>query len=236
MTSSDQNCVFQVDQGGGERSVLTIEVYFDFICPWCLIGKRNLDAAVSRFAGLRPDVSVKVLWRSYQLLPYTPLNGMPYQAFYLDRLGGPDAVSARRAQVQRAGYDAGIKFVFDRIEVLPSTAAAHNLVAFAASHGDEARRASLIDRLFTAYFMESEDIGNWQVLERLGLECGLDHEGLTAHLAESRRLADPTGRQQLHTAPHVSGVPHFVFNSGYELSGVFAPDAIIKAMESAIHR
>jgi predicted DsbA family dithiol-disulfide isomerase len=158
---------------------------------------------------------------------------MPYQAFYLDRLGGPDAVSARRAQVQRAGHDAGIKFAFDRIEVLPNTAAAHNLVAFAASRGDEARRASLIDRLFTAYFKEGENIGDWQVLERLGIECGLG-QGLAEHLAQSRRLADPTGRRALHTGRHVSGVPHFVFNNGYEFSGVNSPDALTRALELAI--
>jgi predicted DsbA family dithiol-disulfide isomerase len=69
--------------------------------------------------------------------------------------------------VQRAGHDAGIQFAFDRIEVLPNTAAAHNLVAFAASRGSEAQRASLIDRLFTAYFMEGENIGDGQVLECL---------------------------------------------------------------------
>jgi predicted DsbA family dithiol-disulfide isomerase len=234
MTSSDQKWALQVDQDTGERSVLTIEVYFDFICPWCLIGKRNLDTAVSRFAALRPDAQVTVLWRSYQLLPYTPPAGLPYQAFYRDRLGSPEAVAARRAQVQRAGHDAGLEFAFDRIEVLPNTAAAHNVVRLNASRGNEVQRATLIDRLFTAYFMEGANIGDRQVLERIGLECGLEHQGLTDHPTESESLADPTGRRVLHTDPQANGVPHFVFNTGYLLSGAHSPDALTRAMELAI--
>ncbi|TDY21389.1 putative DsbA family dithiol-disulfide isomerase [Paraburkholderia sp. BL6665CI2N2] len=234
MNLSDQMWAAQAAREPGERPFVMIEVVFDFICPWCLIGKRNLGTAVSRFTGLRPDVQVKVLWRSRQLLPYTPLDGLPYQAFYRDRLGSPDAVAARRAQVQRAGHDAGIEFAFDRIEVLPNTAAAHNVSYFAASRGNEFQRAALIDRLFTAYFMEGANIGDRQVLERIGLECGLEQQGLKDHLTEPGRLADPTGRRVLHTDPQVSGVPHFLFNAGYSLSGAHSPDAFIRAMELAI--
>jgi predicted DsbA family dithiol-disulfide isomerase len=233
MNLSDQTWAEQAGRDAGERTLVTIEACFDFVCPWCLIGKRNLDTAVSRFAGLRPDAQVKVLWRSHQLLPYTPLDGLPYQAFYHDRLGSAEAVAARRAQVQRAGLDAGIEFAFDRIEVLPNTAAAHNLVYLAASRGNEVQRAALIDRLFTAYFMEGANIGDAQVLERVGLECGLEHEGLKDHLTEPGRIADPTGRRVLHSDPQVSGVPHFVFNNGYSLSGAYSPDAITRAMELA---
>jgi len=233
MNLSDQEWV-ALASDAGERPVLKIEAYFDLICPWCLIGKRNLDAAVSRFASSRPDVRVVVQWRSHQLLPWTPLDGMPYQAFYRDRLGSAEAVAARRAQVQRAGRDAGVEFAFDRIEVLPNTAAAHDLVTFAASRGSAVQVAALIDRVLTAYFLEGENIGDREVLERLGLECGLEHEGLKAHLAISKRVADPTGERVSYAAPHVSGVPYFVFNAGYSLSGVYSPVAIASAMALAV--
>ncbi|SDB93309.1 DsbA family oxidoreductase [Paraburkholderia lycopersici] len=218
----------------GERPVLKIDAFLDFICPWCLIGKRNLDAAVSRFAGAQPDARVQVQWRSHQLLPWTPLAGMPYQAFYRDRLGSAEALAVRRAQVQRASREAGIEFAFDRISVLPNTAAAHDLVTFAASRVASAQSAALIDRLLGAYFMEGEDIGDYAVLERLGLECGLDGERLTAYLAASKRLADPTGQRMPHAEPRVSGVPYFVFNGDYVLSGAYSPVAIASAMTLAV--
>jgi predicted DsbA family dithiol-disulfide isomerase len=234
MNLSDQKWAAQATREAGERPVVRIEAFFDFICPWCLIGKRNLDVAVARFASDRPDVQVKVQWRSHQLLPWTPLAGMPYQAFYRDRLGSALAVAARREQVREAGRAAGIEFAFERIEVLPNTAAAHDLVTFAASRGNGAQTTALIDRVLTAYFLEGENIGERDVLRRIGLECGLEPESLAAHLAASQRLADPAGRRVAYADPQVSGVPYFVFNTGYSLSGVYSPVAMASAMALAV--
>ncbi|MEX3814550.1 DsbA family oxidoreductase [Paraburkholderia sp. BR13439] len=234
MTSSDQNMNAQACSVRGERSVLKIETFFDFVCPWCLIGKRNLDVAVSRFESSRPDVRVSVQWRSHQLLPGVPVEGLPYQAFYRDRLGSAEAVAARRAQVQRAGDDAGIKFAFDRIEVMPNTAAAHALVTYAASRGTGVQITELIDRILTAYFMEGENIGDTEVLARLGHECGLEYTSLTANLAASKHVADLNGQRTSHGDAQVSGVPHFVFNTRYSLSGVYSPVALASAMALAV--
>jgi predicted DsbA family dithiol-disulfide isomerase len=208
---------------------LTVDVHFDFVCPWCLIGKRNLDAAVSRFASLRPELSVKVRWHSHQLLPDMPAAGVPYQAFYVARLGSAGAVAARRAQVQEAAGAAGLQLAFDRIEVMPNTRAAHNLVAWAVTTGAGFQPAPLIDRLFTGYFMDGEDIGNPDVLKRIGIECGLDAVGLAEHLTASQReenMAIPRSPQ----ADDVRGVPHFVINSALSLSGAYSPGAIVDAM------
>jgi predicted DsbA family dithiol-disulfide isomerase len=234
MNLSDQEWVAQADRARGERPVLKVTAYFDFICPWCLIGKRNLDEAVSRFTRLQPEVQVTVQWRSHQLLPGTPSDGVPYQAFYLDRLGSAEAVAARRAQVQRAGRDAGVEFAFDRIAVLPNTAAAHDLVTLAASRGHGAQTAALIDRLLSAYFMEGENIGDAEVLGRLGTECGLESNGLAAHLAASKRSAVSAGQRVSYADPQVSGVPYFTFNTSYSMSGVYSPVAIASAMALAV--
>lgn len=216
-----------------KNASVTVDVHFDFVCPWCLIGKRNLDAAISRLASLRPDVNVKVRWHSHQLLPDMQVGGVPYQAFYVARLGSATAVAARRAQVQEAACAAGVQLAFDRIEVMPNTRAAHNLVAWAATTDAAFQPASLIDRLFTGYFMDGEDIGNPDVLERIGLACGLDAAGLAEHLAASRRdgnMAIPRSPQ----ADEVRGVPHFVINSALSLSGAYSIAAIVDAMLRSI--
>ncbi|MEA3090445.1 MAG: hypothetical protein QOJ04_1787 [Caballeronia sp.] len=216
-----------------KNASLTVDAHFDFVCPWCLIGKRNLDAAVSRLASLRPEVSVKVRWHSHQLLPDTPVGGLPYQAFYVARLGSPGAVAARRAQVQEAAHAAGIELAFNRIEVMPNTRAAHKLVAWATTTVAAFKPASLIERLFTGYFMDGEDIGNPDVLERIGLACGLDAASLAEHLRTSRRednMALPRSPQ----ADQVRGVPHFVVNAALSLSGAYSPGAIVDAMLRSI--
>ncbi|MDM0110828.1 DsbA family oxidoreductase [Variovorax sp. J22R133] len=207
------------------KSSLKVEVFLDFVCPWCLIGARHLDTAASRLAELRPDVQLQVVWCSYPLLPDTPVGGLPYQAFYVNRLGSPEAVAMRRAQVQQAGTAAGIRFAFDRIGVLPNTAATHALLAQAAVHGTDAQQARLIQRIFTAYFMEGEDIGNTSVLKRLALECGLDagdaQAGIDPHVPA--RLRYP-----------ISGVPCFVLDESFALSGAASPDALLDLMLRAL--
>jgi predicted DsbA family dithiol-disulfide isomerase len=223
------DCATKQGTAVNQNASVTIDVHFDFVCPWCLIGKRNLDAAISRFASLRPDVGVKVRWHSHQLLPDMPVGGVPYQAFYVARLGSASAVAARRAQVQEVARAAGVQLAFDRIEVMPNTRAAHNLVAWAVTTGAGFQPASLIDRLFTGYFMDGEDIGDPDVLERIGLACGLDAGGLAEHLAASRRddnMPIPRSPQ----AEEVRGVPHFVINSALTLSGAYSPGAIVDAM------
>ncbi|MGO4814771.1 DsbA family oxidoreductase [Cupriavidus sp. 2MCAB6] len=214
----------------GMGHTLTIEVFFDFVCPWCLIGKRNLQVAASRLAEARPDVSLKLLWRSHQLLPDTPVGGFDYQAFYLARLGSLDAIARRRAQVRQAGSAAGVDFNFERIALLPNTAAAHDLVAHAAGHGDEVQVAALIERLFCAYFMDGEDIGDFSVLERLGLDSGLDRQGLAEHLGASPGRHGGLVRQLPPAGYAISGVPCFVFNGTQALSGAHPPDTIFEAM------
>ncbi|WP_410838163.1 DsbA family oxidoreductase [Paraburkholderia sp. SIMBA_030] len=212
-----------------EMASVAVDVHFDFVCLWCLIGKRNLDAAVDRFASLCPEVSVKVRWHSHQLLPEVPVGGVPYQAFYVARLGSANAVAARRVQVQEAARTAGLQLAFDRIEVMPNTRAAHSLVSWAVSTSPGFQPAPLIDRLFTGYFMDGEDIGDPDVLQRIGLACGLDAAGLAEHLAASRR-GDNMEIPRSPQADDVRGVPHFVINSALSLSGAYSPGAIVDAM------
>ena len=203
---------------------LTLDVFFDFVCPWCLIGKRHLATALERFALLRPEVDVELRWRSHALLPHTPPGGLPYLKFYLARLGSAVAIAARRAQVRQAGHAAGIDFAFERIAVLPNTAAAHDLVARAGTHGTTAQQAALIERVFSAYFLEGEDIGDTAVLARQARACGLDPD----RLASADAQAAPRIAGEAEAA--LGGVPTFVFNEALALSGAQPPEVLLQAL------
>lgn len=227
MTSFDQHAPTHHAELPPQRTQLTIDVFFDLICPWCWIGTRHLASALRSFAALRPDVDTKVQWRSTPLLPDTPVEGEPYQAFYLNRLGSPEAVSARRAQVQQAGHAAGIDFDFARISVLPNTQRAHSLISRFLQCDSDALPAQLIERLFRAYFQEGQDIGNEAVLRRLAAECNPTQGA--AHAASSAGALTP-----VPLGVEVSGVPYYVFNAEIAVSGAHPPSALLHAMQRAV--
>jgi len=202
---------------------LNIDVYFDLICPWCLIGKRHQASAVKKFGAARPDIRPHVVWRSFPLLPDTPLAGLPYQEFYERRLGGSAAVATRRAQVREAGRLAGVRFAFDDIAVMPNTLAAHALIAQVAAAGDDARTDRLIDALFQAYFTGGMDIGDLAALVRIAGDCGIP--------VDPRQLAaEVTPGAQNGGGGEVPGVPHFVFNCRLALSGSQPPETLLATM------
>jgi len=210
-----------------DSAPLGVEVHFDFLCPWCLIGKRQLDAAARRFEALVPGARVAVTWRSHELLPDTPPDGLDYESFYIHRLGSPEAVALRRMQVREAGLAAGVRFEFDRIRRLPNTARAHALLAQAQAQGVPGLASRLVERVLTAYFLEGEDIGAPAVLERLGRDCGLPEAAFEAAESVARAMHAGAARP---AGPGTGAVPFFVFDRTHALSGAGSVAALLEAL------
>lgn len=209
--------------------VLKIDVFFDFICPWCLIGKRQLERALALLRGSHPQVEVELAWHGVQLLPHLPAEGVPFAAFYLERLGSAPAVSMRQAQVQQAANDAGLDLDLSRIALMPNSADAHRLLACAAGLGTAAQREALLERLFAAYFRHGEDLGDSATLLAIAASCGYE----PAQLAPALR-----GNGQPYFSQAVGGmaqgVPNFIFNNRLEVSGAQSPKLLHAAMLQAL--
>jgi predicted DsbA family dithiol-disulfide isomerase len=203
-------------------ATVQVDVYFDLICPWCWIGKTHLDTARRQLAERQPGVQVQLRWHSVQLIPQTPPQGWPYQAFYEHRLGGPEAVRARRAQVQAAAAHAGLTIHHERIAMFPNTWRAHQLLTFTAQQHPDQHEA-LLDALFEAFFVQGLDIGDSQVLAQLAQAHGVDS-------TESEALDAPP----IWALPDgASGVPLFVFNQRQAVSGAQPPEVLLAAMQLA---
>jgi len=198
-----------------------VDVYFDLICPWCWIGKTHLDTARRLLAERQPDVQVQLRWHSVQLIPQTPPQGWPYQAFYEHRLGGPEAVRARRAQVQAAAARAGLTIHHERIAVFPNTWRAHQLLAHTVQQQPD-RHEALLDALCEAFFVQGLDIGDSQVLAALAQTHGVDSNAAEAFDAPPV-WALPDG---------ASGVPLFIFNQRQAISGAQPPEVLLAAMQA----
>ncbi len=218
-------------------STLRVQAYFDLICPWCLIGKTHLTSAIAQLAREHPDVAVHVEWHSYPLIPATPAAGIPYRDFYLARLGGPDAVAMRQAQVRAAAAEAGLTLALDRIETFPSTLPAHRLVRLARQQAGAQAASDLIDHLFARYFIHAENIGDPRVLRQAATAYGIAIPEVT-DVPGQRDLDWPPSLQGSDERPLRPGlgVPHFVFNGTRSVSGSRPPAVLLEAMLRALAR
>jgi predicted DsbA family dithiol-disulfide isomerase len=200
---------------------LRIDVYVEVICPWCLIGKRHLERALAQLAATNPELRVDVQWHMVQLIPQVPSDGWPFAEFYARRLGSPEAVRQRQAQVRAAAVQAGVEIDFARIQRFPNTTLSHRLLAFMAQQQPRGVEA-MLDRLFAAYFQRGEDIGDIKTLLDIAHELGLDREA-----ARDWMDTEPSPSE----APAVSAVPLYVFNGQFSLSGAQPPDVLMSTID-----
>jgi predicted DsbA family dithiol-disulfide isomerase len=216
-------------QAAAARRLIRIDFHFDLICPWCLIGKRRLELAIDLIALGYPDVDVAVRWKSLPLLPQLPPEGVPYGPFYLHRLGSPAAVAVRRRQIREEGLTAGLSFCFERIERMPNTLAAHQLVALAGETGGPGLQDSLIERLFEGYFLLGEDIGDLPLLAGIGETYGIERSLSLPRMAPAVREAPLEHWLDEARRLGLSGVPSIV-SEGRVLQGALAPEQLARAL------
>lgn len=206
---------------------LRIDVAFDFICPWCLIGKRQLERAVAQLQQVLPQQVVSVDWQGVQLLPQLPVDGEPFGEFYLRRLGSESAVRLRQAQVQEEAAAVGLHIDFERIKRMPNTADAHRLLRLAGELGSAEQRERLLERLFAAHFQYGEDLGSSNTLLAIAETCGYPREDMARALYRDGRPFQLPGVV-------ASSVPHFVFDEQLQLSGAQPAELLLRGMRTAL--
>ncbi|NQD76674.1 DsbA family protein [Pseudomonas sp. CM27] len=211
------------------KQLLSVEVFFDFVCPWCLIGQRHLQAALLLLQRSYPGQQVQLHWRGVQLLPGLPAKGLPFTTFYRQRLGSEQAVRERQAQVREAARVVGEDIDFSRIKRMPNTGNAHRLVQRAASVLSPRQLEDLLARLFIAYFHQGRDLGDSATLLAIVQGCGLD----AAQIIDCVR---DDGSPFLAGAGRAgSAVPCYRFNQGPLIAGLQPAEALFAGMSAALH-
>lgn len=212
---------------------LAIDVVSDVVCPWCFIGKRNLDAALAAWRAERPDCEVAVRWRPFFLNPDTPEAGEPYRPFLEKKFGGPEKLAEIWQQVGAAGRKAGIEFAFEKIELRANTLAAHRLIDLAQRIGDAAAVGALVEALFAAQFLDGRHVGDRAVLAAVAGECGMDAEAVRRYLdGDEQAEAVRAGAEEARRLG-INGVPFFIFDNRLAASGAQPPEALLGVMREA---
>ena len=151
---------------------LRIDYFLDVICPWCWIGLRNLRTAMDSLSAEQPDTAVQIVWHANTLQPQIPTEGVSFQAFYEARLGGKEAVEARRAQVRSFAEPVGIQLNYAAIQYFPNSRLACALVNTAQSQLNTQDMLAFVESIFSAYFTQGQNIGDLQTLQSLAKAAG----------------------------------------------------------------
>src|SRR4051812_726000 len=212
------------------KGSLAVDIVSDIVCPWCLIGKRKLDRALSEVQRSEPSLDVTVRWHPFQLNPDLPPDGMPRASYVARKFGDPTRATEVYARVTSAGESVGIPFRLDRIQRQPNTFDAHRLVAWAQRQGDA---TALVERLFSAFFLEGVDVGDRAELARLAGECGSSEDDARTVLDSNtmREEVENESREALDVG--IQGVPFFTFNGRIAVSGAQDPAVLLEAMTAA---
>jgi predicted DsbA family dithiol-disulfide isomerase len=210
-------------QAAGTR----IDIVSDAICPWCFIGKRQLERALGILAG--EGLYFSVHWNPFQLNPDMAKEGVERASYRAWKFGGAAKAAAVDARMVEAAAQVGLEFHPERMMRTPNTIDAHRLIWFAGQNGVQ---DATMESVFRAYFMEGQDIGQHSVLADCAAAAGLDRDRAMAFLAgdiadKEMRAADLAAREA-----GVSGVPSF-FLDGY---GLFSGAMQAEAMASAFRQ
>ena len=205
---------------------LTVEIWSDVVCPWCYLGKRRFEAAAAQFDG-----DVEVVWRSFELDPGAPPVREHSAAEHLASKYGMSAEQAdsSHAQMTELAAREGLEYHFEKARG-GNSFDAHRLIHLAAAHG---KQAEAQERVMRAYFTEGVPIGDREQLVALAADLGLDPDEARSVL-ESDAYADAV-REDEHLAQRIGiqGVPFFVLNRRYGVSGAQPAEVLVQALEKA---
>jgi predicted DsbA family dithiol-disulfide isomerase len=205
-----------------------IDIVSDAICPWCYVGKRQLERALVTLAD--EGLQFSVHWNPFQLNPDMPKEGRDRAAYRAWKFGGAERAAAGDARVAEAAANVGLAFRQDLMLRTPNTIDAHRLIWFAGQHGVQ---DAAMEAVFKAYFTAGRDIGDAGVLADCAAEAGLDRAAVQEFLGGEVAAAEMRAADQAAREAGVNGVPSF-FLDGYSLfSGAMPAETMAEALRRA---
>lgn len=206
---------------------MKIEIWSDVVCPFCYIGKRKFEKALNGFAG---KDNVEVEWKSFQLDPTTTSSELSIYEYLAQRKGiSVEQSEKMHEQVATSAREAGLEFNFDKA-VVANTFDAHRLLHLAAKYG---KQTAAEGRLFSAYFTEGKNISDLSTLIELAGEIGLDKEEARTALENSTFTQEVKDDIKEAEQFGINGVPFFVLNRKFGVSGAQPSEVFAQALEKA---
>ncbi len=206
---------------------MKIDIISDVACPWCFIGKKNLETAMAQ----RPDMNFEIQWFPYQLHPEAPPEGYDYQGS-IARKYGAARIEAMFKHITEVAKASGIDFHLDKITKGANTLNAHRLLDLAWQQGGaEGPQNNLAEALFKAYLCDGKFIGDIEVLAQVAGGVGMDETKVRKYLESDQDAGKVREQIQYARQNGVSGVPAFSFDGMFAVSGGQQADVFLNVID-----
>ncbi len=192
--------------------MIRLDIFSDPVCPWCYVGKSNLDRALAD----TPDHPFAILWHPFQLNPDMPREGVPKRAYLEAKLGGKARVDAIHERLREVARAAGVEIFPDKAPIVPNTLDAHRLIHWA---GIEARQSPVVHALMRAYWVDGRDIGDAETLADIAADEGMGRTETLRLLASDADADDIRARDEDARRKGVNSAPTFLIAQKYVVTG-----------------
>lgn len=205
-----------------------IDVISDAICPWCYIGKRQLERALGLLE--RDGLGFTVAWHPFQLNPDMPAEGVDRRAYRAQKFGSLERSQQMDRRVSESAASVGLEFHLEKLERTPNTVNAHRLIRLA---GQKAVQDGVVEALFNAYFCQGADIGDPEILAGIGGAGGLDPDAVWHMLKSDEGRRDVLAGDQVARNAGIQGVPSFALAGHVLFSGAQPAEDMAQAFKQA---
>ena len=208
---------------------LKIDIVSDVVCPWCVIGFKNLKKAMKT---LEADLNFKISWKPYELHPEIPQNGYDKKLFMQQKFGSSSGRSHYN-EITRIGESVGFEFNFSKAERIPNTFMAHRLLWMVEKHH---LQTELSEALFKAYFTDGLNIGSKEVLADLSTSVGLEKKEVIDFLNSEEGGQEIADLEMAFIEKSIGAVPTYFINNKYIIQGGQEPETFVAFFKKIIKK
>ncbi|MCR6641743.1 MAG: DsbA family oxidoreductase [Sporocytophaga sp.] len=204
---------------------IKIAIASDVVCPWCYIGKRRIEKAIDQ---LQNDYDFDISYLPFELNPGTPKEGYNQKEYLTNKFGGEERYEQITSNVTSVAAQDGLKFDFNKQLKSPNTLDSHRIIWFAEKTG---KQRATVEAFFKAYFEDGVDLTKKENLISVATSAGLEAEKVKALLESDEGLDEVKESERFIQGAGVSGVPFYIINDKYGISGAQPADVFVKALK-----
>ena len=210
------------------KPTIKVDIVSDVVCPWCYIGKRRMEKAIEEVAG---EINVEIEYHPFELNPDAPKEGRNQKEYLSAKFGSVEKYNELTSYVTKVAAEEGLKFDYSKQSISPNTRDAHRIIMYARNEG---KQLAAKEAFMKAYFEDGVDLTRKENLIRIASETGLDQSKVQALLDSNEGLEEVQKEEYVYQQRGVRGVPFFIINNKYGISGAQPYDVFADALRRVV--